>query len=58
MKKDKPINLRMNSEVKTLLEKKGFSMQKIFDWALSKLIVTEKETVKVREVLTESEGEE
>jgi len=38
VKKDRPINLRMNSLVKEELEKNGFSMQKIFDQAINGLI--------------------
>ncbi len=57
MKKDKPINLRMNSEVKEALEHQGFSMQRIFDWAINKLIRVEKESFTVLEDPTEQEVE-
>ena len=38
MRKDKTVTVRMNREVKQELEKEGYSMQRIFDKAVEKLV--------------------
>jgi len=47
MKKDTTVTLRMNSEVKEVLQSKGYSMQRIFDEAISLLVnITKKVSLK------------
>lgn len=51
LKKDKSIGVRINSEVLEKLKSKGWTVQKIFDFALSEIVgidVSEKIKIKLK----------